>query len=91
MKEASHICGNNLMESIYREKEKKMITREIKRNVSFFSDSPILNLRLGSSLNPKAIKEGDDVYFECLIRANPSTHKLSWYHNVSLLRTKYCP
>jgi len=47
-------------------------------------DAPVLSLQLGSSLNPNSIKEGDDVYFECHIKANPSIHKLSWYHNVSL-------
>ncbi|KRT84413.1 Fibronectin domain-containing protein, partial [Oryctes borbonicus] len=36
---------------------------------------------MGSSLNPEDIKEGDDVYFECNIRANPKTYKLSWFHN----------
>lgn len=38
---------------------------------------------MGSNLNPEDIKEGDDVYFECNIRANPKTYKLSWYHDVS--------
>ncbi|XP_022903611.1 neural cell adhesion molecule 2 isoform X2 [Onthophagus taurus] len=42
---------------------------------------PIVTLKMGSSLNPEDIKEGDDVYFECNIRANPKAYKLSWYHN----------
>ncbi|ODM99241.1 Hemicentin-1 [Orchesella cincta] len=46
---------------------------------------PMLSLRMGSSLNPRDIKEGDDVYFECHIRANPQVHKLAWYHNGLLL------
>ncbi|XP_015109252.1 hemicentin-1 isoform X1 [Diachasma alloeum] len=41
---------------------------------------PVVTLRMGSSLNPDVIKEGDDVYFECNVRANPSASKLSWYH-----------
>lgn len=46
---------------------------------------------MGSSLNPDDIKEGDDVYFECNVRANPKPHRLAWYHNVSTIpdiRTK---
>lgn len=48
------------------------------------ADDPILTLKIGSSLNPKNIKEGDDVYFECYIRANPKIHKFEWFHNVSI-------
>ncbi|KOB76275.1 Protein turtle-like protein A [Operophtera brumata] len=44
--------------------------------------SPLVVLTLGSTLNPHDIKEGDDVYFECNIRANPREHRISWYHNV---------
>ncbi|CAD6238563.1 GSCOCG00008491001-RA-CDS [Cotesia congregata] len=39
-----------------------------------------MTLRMGSSINPKIIKEGDDVYFECNVKANPPVSKLSWYH-----------
>ncbi|XP_017784081.1 PREDICTED: hemicentin-1-like isoform X2 [Nicrophorus vespilloides] len=42
---------------------------------------PVVTLKMGSSLNPEDIKEGDDVYFECNIRANPKMYKLSWFHN----------
>ncbi|XP_047537557.1 neural cell adhesion molecule 2-like [Vanessa atalanta] len=42
---------------------------------------PVLTMSLGSTLNPNDIKEGDDVYFECNIRANPKEHRTSWYHN----------
>ncbi|XP_044745914.1 nephrin isoform X2 [Coccinella septempunctata] len=42
---------------------------------------PVVNLKMGSTLNPGDIKEGDDVYFECNIRANPKVYKLSWFHN----------
>ncbi|XP_076164460.1 nephrin isoform X2 [Ptiloglossa arizonensis] len=42
--------------------------------------SPIATLKMGSSLNPKNIKEGDDVYFECNVRANPRAYKLAWFH-----------
>ncbi|KAK9498254.1 hypothetical protein O3M35_004110 [Rhynocoris fuscipes] len=43
--------------------------------------SPLVTLELGTSLKPHQIKEGDDVYFECNVRANPVQHKISWYHN----------
>ncbi|XP_036325035.1 nephrin-like [Rhagoletis pomonella] len=36
---------------------------------------------MGSSLNPDDIKEGDDVYFECVIQSNPKPYKMSWFHN----------
>ncbi|KAL0868234.1 hypothetical protein ABMA27_007767 [Loxostege sticticalis] len=42
---------------------------------------PVLTMSLGSTLNPNDIKEGDDVYFECNIRANPKEHRISWFHN----------
>ncbi|XP_041982912.1 obscurin-like [Aricia agestis] len=42
---------------------------------------PVLTMSLGSTLNPNDIKEGDDVYFECNIRANPKEHRIMWFHN----------
>lgn len=44
---------------------------------------PVVTLKLGSTLNPDDIKEGDDVYFECNVRANPKAYRLAWYHDVS--------
>lgn len=44
---------------------------------------PVVTLKMGSSLNPDDIKEGADVYFECLILSNPKPYKMSWFHNVS--------
>ncbi|XP_069700710.1 neural cell adhesion molecule 2-like [Periplaneta americana] len=46
---------------------------------------PIVSLMLGSTLNPDDIKEGDDVYFECHVKANPPWRRLSWLHNGVLL------
>ncbi|XP_063367620.1 nephrin-like [Cydia amplana] len=40
---------------------------------------PVVTLRMGSSLNPGHIKEGDDVYFECSVKANPRSYRLTWY------------
>jgi hypothetical protein len=33
--------------------------------------------------NLQDIEEGDDCYFECVIKANPPTYKVVWRHNVS--------
>ncbi|XP_057664801.1 hemicentin-1-like isoform X2 [Diorhabda carinulata] len=41
---------------------------------------PQVVLHLGNTLNPEDIKEGDDVYFECSIKANPKQHRILWYH-----------
>ena len=51
--------------------------------ISFFLDVPQSVLSLGSNLNGSNIKEGDDVYFECSVRANPKPYKISWRFNVS--------
>jgi len=42
----------------------------------------MVTLRLGSTLSADDIKEGDDVYLECEVLANPSWRKLSWLQNV---------
>ncbi|XP_050526353.1 nephrin isoform X2 [Daktulosphaira vitifoliae] len=47
--------------------------------------APIVSLRLGNSINPNGIKEGDDVYFDCQVKANPPSTKLTWYHNGNIL------
>ncbi|GBP20625.1 Myelin-associated glycoprotein [Eumeta japonica] len=49
---------------------------------------PVVRLRLGSSLAAGDIKEGDDVYFECHVRANPPARKLSWLHDDGMIITK---
>ncbi|XP_071513724.1 protein turtle-like isoform X2 [Panulirus ornatus] len=43
--------------------------------------SPKLQLRPGQNLDMSNIKEGDDVYFECDIQANPSVFKVQWFLN----------
>ena len=50
-----------------------------KNNIQSFADKPRLSLTLGRTLNPSQIKEGDDVYFECLIVSNPAATRLEWY------------
>ncbi|CAH0774685.1 unnamed protein product [Bemisia tabaci] len=49
----------------------------VKLNVLY---SPVVTLKMGTGLDPNNIKEGDDVYFECLVQANPKIHKLTWFH-----------
>uniref|UniRef100_A0A182JBS5 Ig-like domain-containing protein n=1 Tax=Anopheles atroparvus TaxID=41427 RepID=A0A182JBS5_ANOAO len=46
---------------------------------------PIVSLRLGSTLSADDIKEGDDVYFECHVLANPPWRKLHWLHDGVLI------
>ncbi|KMQ92982.1 protein turtle a-like protein [Lasius niger] len=57
-----------------------------KLNVVF---PPKVQLHLGSTLNAENIKEGDDVYFECKVRANPEHHKITWRHNGAVLTQNY--
>ena len=52
-------------------------------------DSPIVNLKFGTSLDPSNIAEGNDVYFECEIDANPDVYKIVWLHNVSFKKCEF--
>lgn len=54
------------------------------------TDQPQVTLQLGSTLNPDDIKEGDDVYFECQIKANPKEHRITWWHDVSTCTLFHC-
>ncbi|XP_011504733.1 PREDICTED: MAM domain-containing glycosylphosphatidylinositol anchor protein 1-like [Ceratosolen solmsi marchali] len=40
---------------------------------------PVVTIKLGSSLRATDINEGDDVYFECEVKANPKAYKLAWF------------
>nr|XP_045595232.1 nephrin-like [Procambarus clarkii] len=42
---------------------------------------PRLSLAAGQNLDMEDIKEGDDVYFECGIEANPRVYKVQWFHD----------
>ncbi|XP_076031364.1 uncharacterized protein LOC143019535 isoform X2 [Oratosquilla oratoria] len=53
-------------------------------SVNYF---PEASIKLGRSLNPGRIKEGDDVYFECTVKAKPSINKATWKHNGQPLET----
>ena len=54
----------------------------------FVTDPPQVTIRMGKSLVAADIREGVDVYFNCVIRANPppNTKIVTWLHNVSLLQ-----
>lgn len=56
----------------------------------YLSDSPLVTLSLGSTLNPNEIEESDDVYFECNVRANPKEHRITWFHYVSCRERNKC-
>uniref|UniRef100_A0A453Z0K3 Ig-like domain-containing protein n=1 Tax=Anopheles gambiae TaxID=7165 RepID=A0A453Z0K3_ANOGA len=47
---------------------------------------PMVTIQLGPTLVVDDIKEGDDVYFECHVRANPDWKRLQWFHNDVLLQ-----
>ena len=48
-----------------------------------FLDPPRVKLNLGNGIDRKRISEGQDVYMDCEIRANPRIYKVEWIHNVS--------
>ena len=49
----------------------------------YVSDAPRITLSFGASIDDSNIEEGNDVYFECHIEANPSVYKVEWRRNVS--------
>ena len=42
-----------------------------------YTDAPQLSLSLGAKI-PETMREGSDVYFECLVRANPPLLEVVW-------------
>jgi hypothetical protein len=49
------------------------------------ADPPAVRLEVGKALNLNDLEEGDDVYFECSVTANPAPYKVTWLHNVSIV------
>ncbi|XP_022907185.1 neural cell adhesion molecule 2-like [Onthophagus taurus] len=47
--------------------------------------TPEAQIILGTSLNPDAIREGTDVYFDCIVNAHPNAYKVEWRHNGKML------
>ena len=52
------------------------------KNAFLISVPPSVQLDLGRMVNPTDLEEGDDVYFSCMVAANPPAYKLTWWHNV---------
>ncbi|GFQ72134.1 uncharacterized protein TNCT_416441 [Trichonephila clavata] len=64
--------------------EMELISDTISLNVHY---APQLRLALGTSNQHSAIKEGNDVYFECNIKANPAVTEVTWYSDDEQLAT----
>nr|CAH7769565.1 unnamed protein product [Callosobruchus chinensis] len=47
--------------------------------------NPEARIVLGTSLNPESIREGTDVYFDCVVNAHPPVYKVEWRHNGNIL------
>ena len=47
------------------------------------ADAPRVSIKLGEPLELEMIEEGHDVYFTCLVDANPRPELVSWLYNVS--------
>ena len=60
-----------------------LLSSELKFSAFSFSDAPVVDLTFGANLDPANIAEGNDVYFECAITANPDVYKVVWLHDVS--------
>ena len=48
------------------------------------ADGPRVSIKLGEPLELERIEEGHDVYFTCLVDANPRPELVNWFYNVSL-------
>ncbi|XP_075680565.1 uncharacterized protein LOC113789318 isoform X3 [Dermatophagoides pteronyssinus] len=49
--------------------------------------APQVTLKLGSNLRHSHIQEGNDVYFECVIRASPWSYEVRWHFEGRELQT----
>lgn len=54
-----------------------------------FSDLPETRIVLGASLKADAIKEGADVYFDCIVNALPASFRVEWKLNASFLHFEF--
>lgn len=45
-------------------------------------DIPETKVRLGTPLDPEAVREGTDLYFDCIVNSHPPIYKIEWRHNV---------
>ena len=65
-----------------------LVFKDVKSTNYFFhliSDPPQVSIQLGKSLVASDIREGVDVYFDCMVSANPTPKSklVTWLHNVS--------
>ena len=65
-----------------------LVLNTVKSTNYFFhliSDPPQVSIQLGKSLVASDIREGVDVYFDCMVSANPTPKSklVTWLHNVS--------
>ena len=51
------------------------------------TDTPRVRIVLGAKIDANSIREGMDVYFECIIAANPWVSEVSWFFEGTLLTT----
>ena len=58
--------------------ENSALERKIRLNVQY---SPVADLAFGANINPRNIREGQDVYLECQVEANPELSKILWSLN----------
>jgi len=72
------VTNNKLMNAFFMMKETCIII-DVRFNTV---DPPIAQLRLGGYHRLDEIKEGDDVFFDCIIRATPWITNVFWRHNV---------
>ncbi|XP_068202086.1 uncharacterized protein [Palaemon carinicauda] len=59
------------------------VTRTVRLEVYY---PPVATLRLGRAINSSIIQEGNDIYFECDVRANPEVQRIDWTHNGVMLK-----
>lgn len=55
--------------------------------ILFIADVPHVSLQLGSTFKKGEIQEGNDVYFECTIHANPWVTEVGWFFEGREIRT----
>ena len=65
-----------------------LVYTRLKLFFDWLSDPPNVIIQLGKSLISTEIRQGIDVYFDCIIHANPSPKSkiVTWLHNVSTSR-----
>lgn len=71
------------IKELYRFDVSETSTRVNFAEICIFSDIPETKIILGTSLKQDSIKEGMDVYFDCIVNAFPPAYKVEWRKNVS--------